>query len=46
MTGVVKAQKNQNAEILIFSNLLEKQNLKVKLEDKLPSNHKAKAKKI
>lgn len=46
MTGVVRAQKNQNAEILIFSNLLEKQNLKVKLEDKLPATHKTKAKKI
>lgn len=47
MTGVVKAQKDQNADILIFSQLMDKHNLKVKLEDKLmPLSHKTKTNKI
>lgn len=47
MTGVVKAQKDQNADILIFSQLMDKHNLKVKLEDKLtPISTKSKTKKI
>lgn len=47
MTGVVKAQKDKNADMLIFSQLMDKHNLKVKLEDKLePTKHKAKTNKI
>lgn len=47
MLGVVKAQKDQNADILIFSQLMDKHNLKAKLEDKLvPIANKVKTHKI
>lgn len=47
MLGIVKAQKDQNAEVLIFSQLMDKHNLKAKLEDKLvPTTNKIKTNKI
>lgn len=45
MIGVVKAQKNKNA-IKILENFLDKQQLRIKLEDKLPVSYKSKANKI
>lgn len=45
MIGVIKAQKDKNA-VKLLENILDKQQLKVKLEDKLPATHKSKTKKI
>lgn len=45
MIGVVKAQKDKNA-IKILENVLDKQQLRIKLEDKLPETYKAKTNKI
>lgn len=45
MIGVVKAQKDKNA-VKILENVLDKQQLRIKLEDKLPSTYKSKANKI